>query len=97
MLYLCIWKIRLPMPEISKFYGILIYMYVDDHNPPHFHVWYNNYKAIVFIKDGLVKGILPRRVLSLVYEWLDLHKEELMENWRRLSNSEAAEKIEPLK
>ena len=84
------------MPEISKFYGILIYMYVDDHNPPHFHVWYNNYKAIIFIKDGLVKGTLPRRVLSLVYEWLDLHKDELLQNWENLKNEKAPFKIEPL-
>lgn len=84
------------MPEISKFYGIIIYMYVDDHNPPHFHVWYNDNKAIVFINDGFVRGSLPRRVLSLVYEWLDLHKEELLKNWQLLSNSEPAIKIDPL-
>ncbi len=85
------------MPEISKFYGIIIYMYIDDHNPPHFHVWYDDYQAEITIKDGIVTGSLPRRALHLVYEWLDLHREELMENWRRLSNSEAALKIEPLK
>lgn len=84
------------MPEISRFYGIIIYMYVDDHNPPHFHVWYNNYKAIVFINNGLVKGILPRRVLSLVYEWLDLHKDELLQNWENIKNSKATFNIEPL-
>lgn len=85
------------MPEISKFFGIFIYMYIDDHNPPHFHVWYEGDEAIIDIADGRVTGSLSRRALRLVYEWLDLHKEELMENWRRLSNSEAAEKIEPLK
>ncbi len=85
------------MPEISKFYGIIIYMYIDDHNPPHFHVWYDEYQAEVTIKDGIVRGEMPRRALRLVYEWLDLHRDELMENWERLSNSEAAKKIDPLK
>ena len=81
------------MPEISRFYGIIIYMYIDDHNPPHFHVWYENYKAIITIQDGIVTGSLPRRALKLVYE----HKDELMSNWERLTNSEKPEKIEPLK
>lgn len=49
------------------------------------------------IKDGIVRGEMPRRALRLVYEWLDLHRDELMENWERLSNSEAAKKIEPLR
>jgi hypothetical protein len=88
---------RKNMPEISRFYGIIIYMYIDDHNPPHFHVWYDEYEATITIQDGIVTGSLPRRALKLVYEWLDLHQEELMENWRLLSNSEAAKKISPLK
>ena len=72
-------------------------MYIDDHNPRHFHVWYENYKAIITIQDGIVTGSLPRRALKLVYELLDLHKDELMSNWERLTNSEKPEKIEPLK
>ena len=44
------------MPEISKFYGIIIYMYIDDHNPPHFHVWYDDYQAEITIKEGIVRG-----------------------------------------
>lgn len=85
------------MPEISSFYGILIYMYFNEHNPPHFHVKYGEYSAIITIEDGIVKGSLPRRALNLIYDWLDLHKEDLMENWRRLENSESVLKIEPLK
>ncbi|WP_455635955.1 DUF4160 domain-containing protein [Parabacteroides sp.] len=84
------------MPEISHFYGIVIYMYINEHNPPHFHVWYQGYKAIITIKGGIVTGSLPRRALTMVYEWLDLHQEELMDNWRRLANKEAPRKIEPL-
>ena len=85
------------MPEICIFYGIIIYMYIDDHNPPHSQVWYDDYQVEITIKDGIVTGCLPRRALRLVYEWLDLHRDELMENWRRLSNSEAALRIDPLK
>ena len=85
------------MTEMSRFYGIIIYMYMSEHNPPHFHVWYENYKAIITIKDGIITGSLPRRALNLVYEWLDIHKDELLENWNRLANFETPQKIEPLK
>ena len=85
------------MPEISRFYGIIIYMYMSEHNPPHFHVWYENYKAIISIKDGIITGSLPRRALNLVYEWLDIHKDELLKNWNRFAHFETPQKIEPLK
>ncbi len=84
------------MPEISRFYGIIIYMYMNEHNPPHFHVWYENYKAIITIKEGIVTGSLPRRALNLVYEWLDLHKDELMANWEKLKEQQSPDKIQPL-
>ncbi len=84
------------MPEISRFYGIVIKMFYDDHNPPHFHVEYNEYKAIITIEDGIVEGKLPRRALNLVYEWLDLHKSELQGNWNRIENGETLVRISPL-
>lgn len=84
------------MPEVSSFYGILIYMYISDHLPPHFHVKYNEYECFISINDGVITGSLPRRALHLVYEWLDLHKDELLENWTRLQNSEAPVRIAPL-
>lgn len=84
------------MPEISRFYGIIIYMYMNEHQPPHFHVWYNDYKAIITIEDGVVTGSLPRRALKLVYEWLDLHKVELMDNWKRMEQKNELLNIEPL-
>ncbi len=84
------------MPQISEFYGINIYMYINDHQPPHFHVKYNDYEAFVNIDNGVVKGELPRRVINLVFEWLDAHKEELMDNWKRLQNHESPIKIKPL-
>jgi hypothetical protein len=72
-------------------------MYVDDHNPPHFHVIYEGDEAMIDIQDGHMTGSLPRRALRMVYEWLDLHKEELLENWGKLKNGGAAQKVEPLK
>lgn len=85
------------MPEISRFYGIIIGMFFNEHNPPHFHVKYDEYKAEITIKDGIVTGKLPRRALNLVFEWLDLHRDELLENWKRGENRERFIKIEPLK
>ena len=85
------------MSEISRFYGIIVYMYLDDHNPPHFHVIYNNEEAMFDIQDGHMTGSLPHRAMKLVYEWLDIHQSELLENWKRLTESEEALKIEPLK
>ncbi len=85
------------MPAISEFYGILIYMFISEHNPPHFHVVYQDYKATITIKDGVVTGKLPRRALNLVFEWLDEHREELLENWERLVRRESPQSIEPLK
>ena len=84
------------MPEISLFYGIRVTMYYDDHNPPHFHVRYNDYRATIDIQTGEVEGRLPRRVLNMVYEWLDLHKEELIVNWQRMEKGEMMVEIKPL-
>ena len=85
------------MPEISRFYGIIIRMFFNDHNPPHFHVEYQDYEAVISIKDGIVNGNMPRRALKLVFEWLDLHKDELIENWELSHTERPLNKIEPLK
>lgn len=85
------------MPEISKFYGIVITMLWGDHNPPHFHVKYGEYRALITIKDGIIQGELPRRALNLVFEWMDLHKEELIKNWKLLEQNKPLLKIDPLK
>lgn len=67
------------MPEISRFLGIVISMYFDEHNPPHFHVRYNEHRAIIVIRDGnLLDGYLPARVRGLVEEWAELHSDELL-------------------
>ena len=85
------------MPEICRFYGLVIAMFADDHNPPHFHVRYGSYRASITIDKGLVTGQLPRRALNKVFVWMDEHREELLENWRRIQNDEELIAIEPLK
>lgn len=84
------------MPEIQRFYGIIIYMFYNDHNPPHFHVEYGEYKAVVNFDEEIVKGNMPKRALKLVFEWMDLHKVELMKNWELARSGEPLNKIEPL-
>ncbi|EEC95972.1 hypothetical protein PRABACTJOHN_02635 [Parabacteroides johnsonii DSM 18315] len=84
------------MPEICRFFGIIIAMFADDHNPPHFHIRYGDYQAIVTIEKGVVKGEIPSSVLKQVFRWMELHKEELMMNWVRLQNGEEVHKINPL-
>jgi hypothetical protein len=85
------------MLELSRFLGIVIMMYFDDHNPPHFHVRYNDFRAIISIKNlTLLEGELPPRVLGLVMEWAELHKNELLENWDMVKETGKWFKIEPL-
>ena len=70
------------MPEISRFLGIIITMYFNEHNPPHFHVRYNEYRASVEIKTlNIISGALPARVRGLVDEWAEIHRNELQEIW----------------
>ena len=85
------------MPQISFFYGIIILMNFADHAPAHFHAWDGEYKVIVSIKDGVVKGEMPGRALSMILEWLSIHKEELLSNWEKAQNGDNLDKIEPLK
>lgn len=85
------------MPVISAFYGIVITMLFDDHNPPHFHVKYGDYRATITIADGIVQGSLPRRALNMVFEWLDMHRDELTKNWKRIEEHKELKNIEPLK
>ncbi len=84
------------MPEISRFLGIIISMYYDEHNPPHFHAKYGNYEIVVEIKSGIVKGQFPKRAMRAVLEWLDLHKEELLQDWKLALQDQPLNKIEPL-
>ncbi len=85
------------MPTISAFYGLLIQMFFNDHAPPHFHVKYGEYKAVIDIKRlVLIDGDLPRRALNLVLDWAQLHQVELLENWRLCENMQHPRPIVPL-
>lgn len=85
------------MPVICRFLGIIITMFYRDHNPPHFHVKYNEYRAIVSIKDlSLLEGSLPPKVLGLVVEWASIHKLELVEDWKLAEELAELKPIKPL-
>jgi hypothetical protein len=85
------------MPEISRFLGISIRMYRDDHLPPHFHAVYNEFDAQISIRhSAVIRGRLPARVLGYVTEWAALHEEELARCWEAAQNSQPIGKIEPL-
>ena len=85
------------MPEISRFLGIVIYMFFNEHNPPHFHAEYNEHKASIFIDTlGLMEGKLPSKVMSLVVEWAQEHQDELLKNWYSIRESGEFHKIKPL-
>lgn len=85
------------MPRISAFYGIVIGMFFDDHPPPHFHAKYGDDQAQIAIATGeVLHGFLPRRALNLVQEWTELHRDELLDDWRRAEREEPLASIEPL-
>lgn len=84
------------MPVISRFLGIIIAMYWDDHLPSHFHAKYGEYEITVNIETGVIEGKFPKRALGLVLEWYESHKDELMENWELCRNKETPKPINPL-
>ena len=84
------------MLEISRFLGIIIAMFYRDHSPPHFHAVYGEYEILVEIETGVINGRFPKRALSLVIEWFELHKEELIDNWRLAQERRPLNKIKPL-
>ena len=84
------------MPTISRFFGIVIAMYHDDHDPPHFHARYAGQEIKVRIDNGSFRGAFPPRAAALVLEWWSLHKVELMQNWDRVGAGQEPLKIQPL-
>jgi hypothetical protein len=85
------------MPEICRFFGIVIAIFYDDHEPPHFHARYGEHKAVVRIGDSVVmQGSLPPRVMGLVIEWAAMHQKELLEDWGRAKQKNPLLPIEPL-
>lgn len=85
------------MPRIAEFYGIAIYMYHQDHSPPHFHAIYGGARAQVEIDSlRILRGRLPGRAQAMVLEWAALHKDELLENWRLGERRGSFQRIKPL-
>ena len=86
------------MPTISYFYGIYIRIYADEHNPPHFHVKYNEFEASVEIKTGTITdGKLPPKARALTEEWRLIHQKELLIAWELMVKYHRVKKIPGLK
>ena len=84
------------MPTISMFYGVIIRMYYDEHNPPHFHAFYGDYKAIFSFDGEIIEGTMSSSKKKLIMAWTLIHKEELIANWQLAKNSEILYNINPL-
>ena len=74
----------------------MIGIFPRDHPPPHFHAVYGEYQITVDIESGIMHGDFPKRALRLVLEWLDLHQDELLEEWNLVRSGRPANKIAPL-
>ena len=85
------------MPEISRFFGIVIRMFYSEHGVAHFHARYGRNRASIAIETlALLQGSLPPRALGMVLEWASLHRAELLEDWRLLRESQRPRPIPPL-
>jgi hypothetical protein len=85
------------MPRISYFFGISVCIFHNDHDPPHFHAVYNDYGGAVDIRTGeVVRGTLPPRVLRLVREGAQEHRDELLNDWEHARRKEELQRIAPL-
>ena len=85
------------MSEVSRFFGIIIRMFANDHWPPHFHAVYGEFDASIEIETlNIYRGRLPHRALALVLEWASMHRIELRKNWEMSQQGQNPERIEPL-
>jgi hypothetical protein len=85
------------MPEISRFFGISIRMFFDEHNPPHIHAEYQGHKAVFDLNGNIMQGDLGSRTATrLVREWIDLHVDELRADWELAQTGQEINKIAPL-
>ena len=85
------------MPVISRFLGIIIAMYYNDHAPPHFHAKYGGFEILVDIKSGeIISGKFPSRAQKHVLEWLELHRIDLLKDWQLAEDRKPLNPIEPL-
>lgn len=82
------------MPEISRFFGIIIRMYYDEHGGPHFHAIYGRQEARIGIDPIMVlESDLPNRAISMTLEWAALHQRELLDNWNRMRQDQPPRKV----
>ena len=85
------------MPEVSRFYGIVIKLFYRDHAPPHFHAFYGSDEMLVHIGTlAVIAGKLPPRATGLVIEWATLHQDALRAAWEQARQMSPIEKIDPL-
>jgi len=85
------------MPEISRFFGIVVRMFYDEHNPPHIHAVYQGNKAVLDLSGNITHGQLNSRTATrLLREWIDLHVVELREDWELAQAGQEIKKIDPL-
>jgi hypothetical protein len=85
------------MPQLSRFFGIVVYMYYRDHSPPHFHAEYNEFTAQISIQTfEVIEGKLPPRILGLIAEWASLHQTDLLEDWQLMKEGKKLKPIAPL-
>jgi hypothetical protein len=85
------------MPAISRFYGIVIYMYYADHAPPHFHACYGTEEALISIQAlRVIQGSLPKQALRMVLDWANMHQAELMADWELCVAKQVPNAIAPL-
>jgi hypothetical protein len=85
------------MPTISMFYGIIISMYYDDHNPPHFHAHFGEFEALFNFDGEVLKGDFPAGKKRIVAAWAEIHRDELAANWKLAKDGQTLYSIDPIK
>jgi hypothetical protein len=89
------------MPVVSAFYGLIIYLYYKDnmkHHKPHIHVWYQDNEVVLSVPEAeILEGFIPANKMKLVLAWMEIHKEELVANWKLAVEGEKIFKIDPLR
>ena len=90
-------SVKSRMPEVTRFFGIVIRMYFNDHEPAHFHAEYGEFEGLIEIETlAILRGDLPRRALALVLEWAALHRQELRSDWESARLGTPLQQIAPL-
>ena len=85
------------MPYVSMFFGIIIRMFHNEHNPPHFHAEYQGQRGLFDLNGNMINGNMKSNTAKkLIKEWAMLHREELLNNWKNATQGEDIDKIEPL-